>query len=219
MAAEKIDDLNLSIKAHEADSQAAMQRLGLAYTVAPGFSPFEEPNTYAAAAQGFVGQQGLGFVGWAKDLALDGRHLTQDLALEGRLTGRFGAWGQPKDLAFSYFTAISGSPVKFVDQHTLWLAGRGALKNGCLSLHDNILAWNYWPRSGWEAIPHLEGSAYAFLGPDMARPLQQNGLLYSWLPKIGLVKIEGDIMLGAPLSYQLAAEATDIDIAWLHEQN
>lgn len=219
VAAEKIDDLNLSIKAHEADSQAAMQRLGLAYTVAPGFSPFEEPNTYAAAAQGFVGQQGLGFVGWAKDLALDGRHLTQDLALEGRLTGRFGAWGQPKDLAFSYFTAISGSPVKFVDQHTLWLAGRGALKNGCLSLHDNILAWNYWPRSGWEAIPHLEGSAYAFLGPDMARPLQQNGLLYSWLPKIGLVKIEGDIMLGAPLSYQLAAEATDIDIAWLHEQN
>ncbi|HBM97723.1 TPA: hypothetical protein DD394_09710, partial [bacterium UBP9_UBA11836] len=106
-----------------------------------------------------------------------------------------------------------------MDQHTLWLAGHGALKNGCLSLHDNILAWNYWPRSGWEAIPHLEGSAYAFLGPDMARPLQQNGLLYSWLPETGLVKIEGDIMLGTPLSYQLAAEATDIDIAWLHEQN
>ncbi len=219
VAAEKSDDLSLLAKYDEADSRAGMQKLGLAYTVAPGFSPFVEPSNYTAAAQGFVGRHGLGFVAWAKDLALDGRRLTKDLALEGRLTGRFGVWGQPKDLAFSYFTAVSGSPVKFVNQHTLWLAGQGALKNGHLSLRDNLLAWNYWPRSGWEAIPHLEGSAYAFLGPEMARPLQQNGLLYSWLPKIGLVKVEGDIMLGTPLSYQLAAEATDIDIAWLHEQN
>lgn len=219
VATEQLGTLSFSLERNEVDSQAAMQKLGLAYNVAPGFSHFEEPNGYAAAVQGFVGKQGLGFVGWAKDLALDGRRLTQDLSLEGRLTGRFGAWGQPKNLALSYFTAISGSPVKLVDQHTLWLAGRGVLKNGCLSLQDNILAWNYWPRSGWEAIPHLEGSAYAFLGPDMARPLQQNGLLYSWLPEIGLVKVEGDIMLGTPLSYQLAAEATGIDIAWLHEQN
>lgn len=219
VASEKSDDLSLLAKHNESDSVEAMQKLGLAYSVAPGFVPFEEPNSYAAAVQGFIGKQGLGFVGWAKDLALDGRRLTQDLTLDGRLTGRFGAWGQPKDLAFSYFTAVSGSPVKLIDQHTMWLAGRGALKDGRLSLNDNVLAWNYWPRSGWEAIPHLEGSAYAFLGPEMARPLQQNGLLYSWLPKIGLVKIEGDIMLGAPLSYQLEAEAMNIDIAWLHEQN
>ena len=219
LAVEKAADLSLLAKPNQDDTQATKRKLGLAYNVAPGFSPFEEPQAYAAAVQGFVGQQGLGFVGWAQDLALDGRRLTQDLSLEGRLTGRFGVWGHPQNLAFSYFTAIIGSPIKLTDQHTLWLSGLGSLKDGRLSLSDNILAWNYWPRSGWEAIPHLEGSAYAFLGPDMARPLQQNGWLYSWLPKVGLVKIEGDILLGTPLSYQLAAQATDIDLAWLHEQN
>ncbi len=68
VATEQLGTLSFSLERNEVDSQAAMQKLGLAYNVAPGFSHFEEPNGYAAAVQGFVGKQGLGFVGWAKDL-------------------------------------------------------------------------------------------------------------------------------------------------------
>ncbi|MGM9998069.1 MAG: translocation/assembly module TamB domain-containing protein [Candidatus Bruticola sp.] len=198
--------------------QASLKDLSMAYAVAPAVIPFEEPNSYAAAVQGFVGQQGLGFVGWARDLALDGRKLTSDLALEGRVTGRLGVWGKPKDLSFSYFIAVSGSPLRLLDEHTLWMAGSGSLQGKHLSLQDNVLAWNYLPHAGWMSIPHLEGGVYAFLGPEMSPPLQQNGVLHSWLPKIGLAKVSGDIMLGQPLSYQLAAEAVDIDLGWLKEQ-
>ncbi|MGM9991505.1 MAG: translocation/assembly module TamB domain-containing protein [Candidatus Bruticola sp.] len=203
----------------ENEIQASLKDLGLIYAVAPSIVPFEEPNSYAAAVQGFVGSQGIGLVGWARDLNLDRRNLTSDLALKGRITGRLGVWGKPKDLNFSYFTAISGSPVQLIDEHTLWMAGSGSLQGKVLKLSDNVVAWSYLPRAGWLSIPHWEGSTYAFLGPELSPPLRQTGQLYSWLPKIGLVKVSGELVLGKPLSYQLAAEAVDIDIGWLKEQN
>ena len=191
-----------------------------AYFVSPPqIIPYVEPGYYAAAADGFAGRRGLGFVGWASNLALDGRKLTSDLCLDGRVTGRFGIWGSANDFNLAYMATLEGSPIALTKQNFLWVSGTGRVHNKVIDLNDNLIAWNYLPHPGWKDLPRLESAGvYPFLGPEMARPLRQNGQLYSWAPKVGLIKLDGSITLGAPLSYQLTASAQDIDIQWLHGQ-
>ncbi|MBQ7529342.1 translocation/assembly module TamB domain-containing protein, partial [bacterium] len=173
---------------------------------------------YQVASQGFVGRDSLGLVAWASDLRLDGRRLTEDLHLAGSVTGQVGLWGSPKDLNLSYFSAVSNSPLEEIKDDALWVAGVGNIKGGKITLEDNILAWSYNGVSD-KVYPHYVGGVYNIFGPNLAPPLRCIGLFDSNLPRSSLIKVDGTVNLGTPLSYQLAVSARDIDLAWLRTQS
>ena len=185
---------------------------------APPQPPYLPAPTYATAIEGFIGPRGVGLVGWAQDLSLDGRILMKDLPLAGEVSGRFGAWGPVKDLNFTYLAAVAGPPLADIADHTLWAAGQGHFSPGQIKLYDNILAWEYLPPSGWRDWPHWEGRAYQFLGPELAPPLVSGAALPSPFPESGYLKVEGRVGLNKPWTYRLKTQLSDIELGWLQKQ-
>lgn len=174
---------------------------------------------YKAALEGMIASDRISLAGWSSNLALDGRRITDDFSLSGRITGRFGAWGRPESLNFAYLAAVEDSPLLRLDNNVLWAAGAGSFAKGQLSLDNNVLAWNYDRKGRETEFARYTGEAYSFLGPEMAPPLRKEGVLKAEGFKMGLAKLDGTLKLGTPLSYQLSAEAQDVDLHWLRDQS
>lgn len=197
------------------------------YAVAPDiYSPelasisLGRPCSYSAAASGRVGGGGrFGFLGWASGLALDGRRLTSDLSLSGRLTGRFGVWGNPQNVKFGYFASLADSPITGTTNGTLWASGLGGFSNGTISLSDNLAVWQYDRPAIESEMPRLEGQSYAFIGPELAPPLRRTGTLASYSPSVGALKLNGTVALGKVPDYDLDIMLSDVDLGWLHDQD